>query len=322
MKTFPRHWLALSGLIAVLAVLGCNVEQALQDLAGKSGTGKKATFRGTLPPRDPATIRMASFNIQVFGVSKLDKPEVMDVLAQVVRQFDVVAIQEVRATDETVVPQFVEWVNREGGNYAHVVGPRLGRTNSKEQYAFVYDTERLELSKSSIYTVDDPQDLLHREPLVARFRARGPAPAQAFTFSLMDIHTDPDETKTELDALADVFVGAQHNGSREDDIILLGDLNVDDQHLGRLGQFPTIAWTVSGTTTNTRRTQAYDNIVFDQSATVEFTGEAGVLDLIESFGLTEKAALEISDHFPIWATFSAYENSSAPIATSTGNVRR
>jgi hypothetical protein len=43
------------------------------------------------------TIKVASFNIQVFGTSKLGKPEVMDVLAKVVRRFDVVAIQEVRS---------------------------------------------------------------------------------------------------------------------------------------------------------------------------------------------------------------------------------
>ena len=51
----------------------------------------------------------------------------------------------------------------------------------------------------------DPQDMLHREPLVAMFRARGPSPQEAFTFVLMDFHTDPDETKEELDALGQVY---------------------------------------------------------------------------------------------------------------------
>ena len=40
---------------------------------------------------------IASFNIQVFGQSKLSKPQVVEILAQVARQFDIVAIQEVRA---------------------------------------------------------------------------------------------------------------------------------------------------------------------------------------------------------------------------------
>ena len=42
-------------------------------------------------------------------------------------------------------------------------------------------------------------------------------------------------------------------------------------------------------------------------ATVEFTGRAGVFDFVREFNLTEQQALEVSDHFPIWAEFSSYE---------------
>jgi hypothetical protein len=51
----------------------------------------------------------------------------------------------------------------------------------------------------------------------------------------------------------------------------------------------------------------YDNIVFDRKATPEFTGRWGVVDLQKEFGLSEKAALEVSDHCPVWAEFSSYE---------------
>jgi len=157
------------------------------------------------------TIKICSFNIQVFGTSKLKKPQAVDVLTKVVRRFDLVAIQEVRSTDDTVVPRFVQMVNANGSRYDFIIGPRLGRTNSKEQYAILFNTARIEVDRGSVYTVDDPKDLLHREPLVARFRVRGVPPQQAFTFNLVDIHTDPDETAQELDALADVFVGVQRN---------------------------------------------------------------------------------------------------------------
>ena len=197
------------------------------------------------------TIKIATFNIQVFGTSKLQKTPVMQVLADVVRRFDVVAIQEVRSTDDTVVPQFVSLINATGVRYDFVIGPRLGRTNSKEQYAILFDTSRIEIDPSSVYTAADPQDLLHREPLVARFRPRVVPPNQAFTFSLVNIHTDPDETDSELDALAGVFTGVQGNGSGEDDVILLGDLNVDEYHLGNLGRLPGIGAVVAGVPTNT-----------------------------------------------------------------------
>jgi len=194
------------------------------------------------------TIRIASYNIQVFGVSKIGKPHVMEILADVARRFDVIAIQEIRSVDQTILPRFVDLINAEGARYAYLLGPRLGRTSSKEQYAFVYNTDRIELGQASAYTVNDPQELLHREPYVAYFRVRGPPREKAFSFQLANIHTDPDETDTELDALGDVFVAIQR-ASTEDDVILLGDLNVDEYDLGRLGQLPGIAYAISGTTT-------------------------------------------------------------------------
>jgi hypothetical protein len=54
----------------------------------------------------------------------------------------------------------------------------------------------------------------------------------------------------------------------------------------------------------------YDNILFTQPATAEFTGGAGVVDLMEMFQLTEQQALEVSDHLPVWGEFSIYEGGS------------
>src|SRR5581483_9055494 len=111
--------------------------------------------------------------------------------------------------------------------------------------------------------------------LVANFRVKGLPPGQGFSFSLVDIHTDPDEAGRECDALADAFVGVQRNGSGEDDVIVLGDLNADEYHLGRLGRLPSIVHAITGQTTNTRGTHMYDNLVFDGRATSEFSGQAG-----------------------------------------------
>lgn len=305
-----RRFVLSSLLLVALSLSGCDLQLPVPDRSAAPVTPAS----GPLAPSAPSageTIRVASFNIQVFGTSKMGKPHVMDILARTVRRFDMVAIQEVRSVDQSVVPRFVELVNAEGARYDFVLGPRLGRTSSKEQYVFLFDTGRIEVDPGSVYTVDDPQDLLHREPLVARFRVRGIPAEQAFTFTLANIHTDPDETDTELDALADVFVAVQHNGSGEDDVILLGDLNVDEYHLGRLGQLPGIAHAISGTTTNTRRSAMYDNLVFDSAATSEYAGRSGVLDLIGEYGLTEDAALEVSDHCPVWAEFSVYESGAA-----------
>jgi hypothetical protein len=171
----------------------------------------------------------------------------------------------------------------------------------------VFDTASIEVDRTALYTVSDPDDRLHREPLVGWFRVRGPAPEQAFTFSLVNIHTDPDETRQELDALADVFRVVRDDGRGEDDVIVLGDLNVDENHLGRLGQLSNIHWCVSRVATNTRGTKQYDNVVFSSLATTEYTGRWGVFDMIRQFNLTVDEALEVSDHQPVWAEFSLVE---------------
>ena len=258
--------------------------------------------------RDKITI--ASFNIQVFGTSKMAKTNVMQCLVDVVRKFDLVAIQEVRSSDQTIIPEFVRMINANGRRYAHVLGPRLGRTSSKEQYVFVYDTECIELWPSSVLTMSDPQDVLHREPLVARFRVRTANPDQGFTFWLMNAHTDPDEVKTEVDGLAEAYVSIQQDGWGEDDVILLGDLNANERQLGQLGELPGMQYAISQIPTNTRGTKTYDNILFDGRTTVEYTGASGVLDLMKEYRLSMEQALEVSDHLPVWATFSAYEGQS------------
>lgn len=284
-------------------------QQSPDDAAG--GAAPVATADAPPVERPSDTIRVASFNIQVFGQSKLGKPRVMQVLAEVIRRFDVVAIQEIRSKNQNLLPKFVELINATGRQYDYVIGPRLGRTTSKEQYAFVFDAASIEVDRGATYTVEDRHDLLHREPLVSAFRVRGPPPERAFTFTLINIHTDPDETDQELDALDDVFREVRGDGRGEDDIILLGDLNVDDRHLGELGAMPGVMWLISGVPTNTRGTHQYDNIVLHRAATVEFAGRAGVFDLMREFNLTMDEALDVSDHLPIWGEFQIYEGGAA-----------
>ncbi|QDT40960.1 Endonuclease/Exonuclease/phosphatase family protein [Gimesia alba] len=259
-------------------------------------------------PRSENTIRIASFNIQVFGQSKMQKPQVPQILARIVQQFDVVAIQEIRSQDQTVMDDFLSIVNSGEHRYAYLLGTRQGRTASKEQYAYFYNTERIRVNEKWTYTVIDKYDKLHRPPYVAHFQTLSPSSENPFTFSLINIHTDPDETKQELNVLDDVFRVVANDGSQEDDVILLGDLNVDDQHLGELGMVPDLMWTVSKTPTNTRKSKQYDNILFSRHRSQEFTGNSGVYDFQTRFKLSEKEALNVSDHLPIWAEFHISEN--------------
>jgi len=276
-------------------------------------------------PKPAGAILIASFNIQVFGESKMAKAHVVEVLARVARQFDIVAVQEVRAKSDEIVPTFVRAINADGSRYHYVIGPRQGRTVSKEQYTFIYDTTRIEVDPSSVGVVPDPQNKLHRPPMHARFRTRITPAEMAFTFWLVDIHTDPDEVPQELDALTGVFQAMQAARPDEDDVILLGDLNAGPPEFKSFQRIPGVTWAVSGVTTNTRRTKTYDNLVFTRPATSEYLGGWGVLDLQSTFGLSLDQALEVSDHNPVWGAFYPAEVRGAglpPMAGAAAPVRR
>jgi endonuclease/exonuclease/phosphatase family metal-dependent hydrolase len=274
-----------------------------------------------VPARSQQTILIASFNIQAFGVKKVSDPVVVDRIAKILRLFDVIAIQEVRATDQTVLPQLIQIVNSQGARYDFILGPRLGRTDSKEQYCYIYDTNRILSSPTASYTVNDTADLLHREPLVGRFATRVPSGYPPFTFSLMNIHTDPGEVKQELPVMHTVLHAVREyewSTAREDDVLMMGDLNAAPSKFGNLAQVPGIYWVISDQPTNTRRTELYDNILFDRGPTNEFIGKAGVLDMATVFGITIDESLKVSDHNPIWAEFSIVEQPS-PYSASASN---
>lgn len=285
-----------------------------------------ATWTQAPPPRinSTGTIRIASFNIQVFGEAKLRNPEVMPIIVDILKQFDVIAIQEIRAEHVDVCAEVVRMLNQDKRyQYDYVVGPRLGRTVSKEQYAYIFDMASIEVDRQQLYTVNDPNKFLHRPPLVGWFRARGPAPQEAFTFSLVTVHTDPDEVDRELDWLDDAFLAVRDDQRQEDDVIMLGDFNAHNTRLGQLGQIPGLVCVVNNTHTNTRGDKQYDNILFGRVATTEFNGRGGVFDFLRQYNLSLEQALAVSDHLPVWAEFSIYEGGRpANLAAGTGPAAR
>lgn len=260
-------------------------------------------------------IRIASFNIQVFGEQKVSNPDVVRILAEIVRHFDIIAVQEIRDEQQSLLPRFVEAVNAPGLRFDHMIGPRLGRTTSKEQYAYIFNTDTIEIDRRAAYTVADPDDLLHREPLVASFRCRRAEPDLAFTFTLINIHTDPtpQTLREELTILDNVFQSVRSHPRGEDDVILLGDFNANYQHMGDLNRMPNLVFAVTNSSagkllaTNITGKAQYDNLVFDRAATQEFLGRSGVFDFLREYNLSQAQAKLVSDHLPVWAEFSVYE---------------
>ena len=277
-----------------------------------SAAGRAAS---SLPPSQ-RTIRIASVNFGPLDQSKLARQQVAGTLVQVIRKFDVVALQDVQARDQGPLVQLVEQVNAQGRHYDFAVPPQVGRDLVRQYNAFVFDGDRIEIDRATIVAVDERSGQFRHPPLAAAFRGRGPAETEAFTFTLVSVSTPSDRVDEELPALAALYrtirdrpVG--ESSRREDDVILLGTLGTDDAHLGPLQGLPNAACAISGVPSTTRANRLVDNILFDRRATVEFTHRSGVLDLRREFNLTPQEEVQVSDHLPVWAEFSVFEGGEA-----------
>jgi endonuclease/exonuclease/phosphatase family metal-dependent hydrolase len=252
-------------------------------------------------------IRIASFNLDSFNETKAGRTEVIDVLVRIVRRFHIVALQEVQSDADDLVPRLTNAVNKLGPVYDFAVGKRLGRPEAPEQYAFVFDKTVVELDRDELYTVDDRDDLMLREPLVGWFRVRVVPPDEAFTFSLVNVHVDPRQAEDELDILDDVMFAVRNDGREEDDVIMAGDFAASYRNMGELSRVADLGWAVSSAPTSTLGDKSHDNIVFQKTPTVEFTGNSGVFDFLRDFNLSMEQARAISEHMPVWAEFSIFE---------------
>jgi len=283
--------------------------------------------RNPVSSQQPSALVIGSFNIQTFGRSKMSKPEVIKVLVDIAHRFDILAIQELRDKSEETIPEFLKQVNRHGAKYAAAVSRRIGYadqrngTSYEEQLVYLYDTTRVRI-EGTPYVANDRYQLMHRPPYVAQFRCLDLPPDEAFSFVLLNVHIDPDDTVAEFAALQDIIGSVFPNHPQEDDFILIGDLNDNAKGFQQVrwfdSQFATIP---SHWNTNTRMNKSYDNIVFDSNRTAEFLNMAGVLDLHREYQLTREKALEVSDHMPVWAVFSTREAPSNRITQSPSVIR-
>ena len=287
MKTIQK----ITSILVIMFVFAC---------CSSVHAGKQATYT----PSSTDTIKIASFNIQVFGKTKAEKNDVMEILSQTIAEFDIVAIQEIRDKSGTAIEKLESLVDSLGTDYEYILGPRLGRTSSKEQYAYIYRVSTVKPFDS--YTFDDcARDMFHREPYIAYFKAiRG-----NFDFVLVNIHTDPDEATEEIEALPLAIRDARKH-FKDPDIIALGDFNGDCSYF-REGTYPAIfpsekfMWIVSNSadTTVSKTDCTYDRIVATVSAAEDYTGKWGVYRFDRLYGLTNEQAKRVSDHYPVWAEF-------------------
>jgi len=277
----------------------------LDPILNPENRGNDETDGTPEPPPEAEPIKVATFNIQVFGQSKRSKPEVMEVLVDVAREFDVMLVQEIRDSSGETAPAYLELINGvEGASYAYIESERLGRTTSKESYAYYWNTETVEYLEDTAYIYNDPGDVFEREPYVASFSSGG------FDFTLVGIHVKPDDAENEIGNLTVVVASVLASDPGEGDVIVMGDFNADGGYFDEDGPSPLIGegylWIVENSyDTMTKTDWTYDRIVLLDGT---YGGEY-VMDSCEVFyfdavyGIGQELTEDVSDHYPVYAVF-------------------
>jgi len=258
-------------------------------------------------------LKIASFNIQVLGRSKVKKKKVVDVLVKILSRYDIIFVQELRDSSGLAIKKLLARLNNNSKfTYKIVVSKRLGLTSSKEQYVFFY---RDYIKLISTYQYKGKKDDFNRDPFAVLFEYKNKK------IAFLGAHIDPDDVKKELNYLDDVYYKVSRKFSTNN-IILLGDFNADCNYLSGyelkmldLKRSKKFIWYIDSSydTTVSKTDCAYDRLITNKNFTY-VVDKVKVFDFQKYYNLTLGEALKVSDHFPIefelllkdWKIFSLF----------------
>jgi len=249
-----------------------------------------------------APISVCSWNLENFGKSKSDTT--IEFIANTVKDFDVVAIQEVVAGygGSQAVAKLCDVLNRKGAKWDYTVSDPTSSNNSYkvERYAFIWKTSKLKkigdawLEKQYSMEID-------REPFFATFKSSDKL------FTLVNFHAITKSKQPETEIKYFKFLPAEYPDLN---LLFCGDFNCPQSHtvfnpLKTMGYKPIF----SGQKTSLKQecvndeclSSEFDNLFFN-TAKVTFI-KSGVIAFYTKFPVLQEART-ISDHIPIFFTFS------------------
>lgn len=255
------------------------------------------------------SLRVASFNIQVFGPTKINKPFINQTLLSILERYDLIFIQEIRDSENTAIHILLDHLRQATSrDFQLRLSERLGRGEMKEQYAYIFDADKVSALDS--YVFDDPGDTFEREPFVGHFQAGD------MQFTIAGIHITPTDVQAELTGLGAVHREVQRRFDNRN-MFILGDFNADCiYYKPKLGfdyfdVAPTLLVSDDEDTTVGATNCAYDR-VFAFGSIVERTSMAQAFDFQAAFGLDLASAKLVSDHYPIEFTIDLDDGSGGP----------
>lgn len=243
----------------------------------------------------------------------------MAYIAEIVKRFDVIAIQEVKRNTSAIRMLLKDFLGPQWGLILSDVSG--GDKGNAERLAFIYDKRRVQPSGLAGEIVlpstseGDPAQQFDRTPYIVGFQAGKER------FALLTAHIRygdvPEDRLEELKTLAS-YVAVEIRdrikmGDEENNLIILGDFNIDDRGDNPLFQaFTSTGLVVPAQLLNLKTTYAKKPKYYDQIAW--FMGDlnllisdgAGVINFAGAVyqKLTlRQMSYRVSDHFPLWVEF-------------------
>ncbi|MBR9704510.1 hypothetical protein GOV12_03805 [Candidatus Pacearchaeota archaeon] len=234
-------------------------------------------------------ILIANWNLQVFGDKKANNSRIMNNYSLILRDYDIIFIQEIRDKDESSFNKLCSLLK----NYSCKISSRAGRSVSKEQYGVIY---KKPITIFNFYDYNpDSLDRWERPPIRVTFNISG------FILTVFNIHTKPSDVKNELTYLEDLIIDIDYS-ELDDHILISGDLNADCDYYNNNDEshFDDMIWLIDDnqdTTLNENTNCAYDRIIINSEL-----GKHYVKDGVYSYKITK----DFSDHYPVWAEFNLF----------------
>jgi len=247
-------------------------------------------------------LKVCSFNVQIFGVNKAKNDMVMENLGKIFRRYDLCLMMEIRDTGDDSIKKLLATINGKKDDYRMVISDRLGRSNSKEQYAFIYNKNKITVADQ--FHFDESKDLFERPPFVVRFKAPS-APVK--DFFIAGIHTSPEAAKEEVGDLVQVYDDAIKRFKLTDGV-MMGDFNAACSYFAKkywkdnpLRQDQRFLWLIGDdiNTTVGKSDCAYDRFVVGGSKLRQFAKNAKTYYYDDDYKVSNDDAKLVSDHYPI-----------------------
>ncbi|KAK6175449.1 hypothetical protein SNE40_013912 [Patella caerulea] len=227
-------------------------------------------------------------------------------IAEITSRYDIMLLQEIRDSTGSSYRQLLSMM-QSYGNYSMSISERLGRSSYKEQYAFLYRSDKIQILDSYQYDdgVDDGTDVFEREPFCVLVH-----PTNSCTsFGIIALHSKPTAAVSEISALNDVRKAVESKWNIQD-VMIMGDLNADCTYARessladkKIYGDKTYKWLIDwsqDTTTGTTQC-AYDRIISrgQELASVLVADSAQVYLFDQRMNLSKEQMLDISDHYPV-----------------------